>query len=609
MNNEIISQINKDLMDYDTNEVIIADKYKFKQKDVIKDNLRTFNSQFKDGDRDSAGFKKYFKNIVKNPCTVTTKAIAFYPADIRILSKPGHNSRKAWLLDRDFKFWVGKSGFDTILRKTFDEIPIQGSYVWKKVKGTMHPVELRNFACEQSADNLLSATYVIEQHLYSPAEFSKMQWDKESKREVLERFNKSAEKYIRIIEWRGFVPESWLGRDGEEYTRIVAIAYLPDVSPDTTEKGIASDAAGAVIVYMQEEDEDEFPYREFHLDKIPGRWLGVGKIEQNRDPQIRTNEITNLRVKSSLIASVNLWQTRDNTLNANLLHDVTNGDVIPVLSEITRIPNEDRNIGALDNEESGWSRNRDEVANTFDVIRGERLPSSTTLGAAEIAAQMTMSYFDGIRRSIASQMKPVIKKDIIGDFLANNSDEHYIRLVGEDFDKWGDIMIAEKKNVALLRFFFEQGKLPTKAQEQMINTAITERMRAGKEAVEMLPSDFYKDLDYDVDIVITGQNRNTTVEAANVQMILQAIQQDETMLTNPQKRRVFARLIESLGLNISDFEMEESTGEAMGMADMAQQTVRGGGIGGGVAGPTGLGRGGMQGGGMQGPGTQGPETI
>lgn len=604
MSSEIISQINADLMDYDTSEVIIADKYKFRQKETIKDNLRTYHSQFKDGTDDKDGFRKFFKNIVKNPCTVTTKAIAFYPADIRIMAKPGQNSRKAWIFDRDFRYWVGKSGFDGLLRETFDGLPIQGSFVWKKVRGKMYPVDLRNFACEQSADSLINATYVIEQHLYSPAEFARMDWDKEKKAEVMKRFKNSAEKYIRVIEWRGFVPSELVGEEGDGYTRVVAIAYVPDVSPDTTEKGVPKDAAGAVLIHSSVELEEDFPYREFHLEKIPGRWLGVGKVEQNRDPQIRTNEITNLRVKSSYFASVNLWQTRDNTINTNLLHDVSNGDVIPVLSEITRIPNEDRNVGPLGDEEAGWARNRDEVANTFDVVRGERIPGDVTLGAVEIAAQMTMSYFDGIRRAIAAQLKPIIKNDIIGDFFANNSEEHYVKLVGEDFDKWGDIMIAEKKNMAILKYFFDQGKLPSGAQVDMITAAITERIRTGKEAVEKLPRDFYDNLDYDIDIIITGQNRNTSVEAANVQMILQAIQQDETILSDPRKRRVFARLIENLGLNIADFEMEEATGEMMGISDMAQQTVRGGGIGGGVGGPTGLGRGGSQG-----PMPEGPPAV
>lgn len=593
MSNTLTKRINTDLQDFTTEEIVIADKYTFNQKSAVKDFLRAYNSQFKEGKEDDDNSRKFFKNIVKNPCAITTKAISFFPSDINITSRPGQNKRKAWLFDRDLKRWISEVGFDEHLRETFEKLPIYGSVVWKKVGDKFHFVDLRNFACEQSADSLRGANYVIEQHLMTPAQVRKMDW--KNKEDVLRKHRTTGEPYIRILEWRGELPKSEID-DGDEgeYARAVAIVYVPLTQSGGKEQGMPDNAVDGITLLVEEEKEDDFPYREFHLEKIPGRWLGVGKVEQNIDAQIRTNEITNLRAKSSYFASLNLWQTRDNTVETNLLHDVSNGDIIPVLSEITRIPNEDRNVGPLGDEETGWLSNRDEVSHSYDVIRGERLPSGTPLGAAELAAQMTMSYFDGLRRKIASQLKPIIKEDIIQDFFSQNSNEHYLRLIGEDFDKWADIMIAHKTGMKFTQFVLEKGHQPTKTQWDMTKAAIADKIRKGKEAAARIPKEFYKNLDYEVDIIITGQNRDVTTEAANVQMVLQAIQQDEELLTNPRKRRVFSHLLDTLGLNISDFEMEESTGEEMSPEGMAEQKVRGGGISGGAAGPTGLGRGGLQ---------------
>ncbi len=589
----IIQTINKDLDDFTTEEVVIADEYKFNQKETVKENLRLYHSQYKEGEFDDENFRKFFYNIVKNPCSVSTKAISFYPSDIQIIPVPGQDKRKAWLLDRDFKFWAKEKELSVLMRNIFESLPIYGSVVLKKVKDKLYFVDLRNLANEQSASNLQNASYVIEQHFMTPSELRKMGWDKEKKDEVLSLHRASKEPYIRVLEWRGEVPESEVKENGstEEYVRAVAIVYSPQLHA-TQEQGIPDNATTGTLLHIKEEKEEDFPYREIHLERLPGRWLGIGKVEENRDPQIRTNEIVNLRVKASYFASLSLWQTRDNTVDKNLLHTVGNGDIIPVLSEITRIPVEERNLTAYGQEETNWIRNRDEISHSWDVIRGERLPAGTTLGAAQLAAEMTMSYFDGLRRKIAAQLKPIIKKDIIGDFLSERSNEHYLKLVGEDFDKWGDIMIAEKTYTRTLNFLGEKGKLPSKNQWDMIKSKISQDVRTGKESLVKIPKDYFQNLDYDIDIVITGQNRNIGVEAANVQMVLQAIQQDETLLTNPKKKRVFARLLDGLGLNISDFEMEEETGE--GMEEMIAQKARGGGIGGGAAGATGLGRGGMQ---------------
>lgn len=575
----IFKQINKEINDYNTQEATVIDSYKFNQKNIIEKVTRLYHSQFEKGQIDSEGFRKYFLNIVRNPCDVATKAISFGTSDINIIPAPGQNHLKAWFLDRDVKHWMKKTGFSKTLKRIFYELPIFGTVVLKKVKGKLHVVDLRNLIVEQSADSLLQSSYVIETHFMSPQEVRKMNWDSEKVEEAIKLWRDTKKPFMRVYERRGEVPESWLKENGDQnkYVRSRFIVF----SPQSTGHG-QFDSQGfpkqGVILSKNEESEKDFPYREIHWEKIPGRWLGVGRVELNADPQIRMNEITNLRVKSSYFAALNIWQSRDTSAPKNLVQEVANGEILNVISEITRIPTEERNLAAFSEEEQGWMSNRDEQSMSFDVVRGERLPAGTPLGSARLAAQMTSSYFDDIRERVAIDVREIIQNDVIEDFLRENNEEHYLRVTGEDYEHFTSLMIVEKTNQKVLEFVLKNKKVPTQTQYDAIRGTVAERERSGKEDSLKIPKDFYEDTNYEIDIVITEEARKMQAQSANMTTILQAIQQDDTLLTDPNKRRIFSQLLSSIGMSLADVEGPE-TGQVGGVEASARQNqLRGGGI-------------------------------
>jgi len=573
----IFDTIHKEIQDFKSQNSKILDSFSFNQKEILDRVVRLYNSQFEKGQYDSEGFRKYFQNIVRNPCDVATKAIKFSTSDINIVPAPGQNYYKAWLLDRDVKHWMKKTNFAKNLKRVFYELPIFGSVVQKKVQGEFHFVDLRNLIVEQTSDTLLQSSYVIEMHYMSPYELRQMKWDKDKIEEAIKMWRDTGEPFLRIFERRGDVQESELKEDGDtdKYVRAKFIVFSPENtthghydSYDQPKKG--------VVLYSTEETPEEFPYREFHWEKIPGRWLGVGRVELNSDPQIRTNEITNLRVKNSYFTALNIYQSRDTSAPSNLVQEVANGDIMNVISEITRIPTEERDLAAFNQEEQAWLRARDENSMSFDVVRGERLPAGTPLGSAQIAAEMTTSYFDDIRERVAVDIRKVIQDDVIKDFLSQNQEEHYLRLVGDDFEQITSLLIAERTNKELLKFVMNKGKVPTQIQYEAIQGASAEKERSGKEMSMKIPNDFYKNVEYEVDIVITEEARKMKAQSSNMVTILQAIQQDETILTDPTKRKILSQLLSSLGMSLADIESSEMA-QTGGIQQAAKET-RGGGI-------------------------------
>lgn len=575
----IFKLISKELDEFKTHSIKIAENYEFNQKKTIHENIRMYNSQFESGKIDSEGFQKFFNNIVKAPCNASTKAIKFEPKHIQIKKKPGQSDRKVWLMNRDFKHWMKEQNFADILYKLFYSLPIMGSAVLKIVGDKPYMVDLRNLVVEQSADEIKNANYVIEQHFYTPNQIRKQKWDKKAIKEAIDHWRNTDEKYIRVLERYGEVQD-----EKGEWTYRRVIAYIPEGSFYRGKEPIASGLApiSGIVLDDIEIDEEDFPYRDFHFEKIPGRWLGVSRIEILRDPQVRTNEITNLRVKSSYFSTLNIFQTMDANFNKSLVHDVANGDVVKTMARIERVPTEERNLAAMNIEERMWLSSRDEQTFTHDVVRGERLPAGTPLGSAQMAAAMVQSYFEMIQKDIASQIKKFVINDVIPNFKASKG--HYINLVGEDLEEYQQLVVEIKWIDKIMEFIKKNKKIPSKTQADAMKQVIADKQEASD---IFIPADFYKNVDYLIEIEITGQYKDSRVESANNLMILQAVAADPTLLTDPIKRKIFAEVLESMGKNITDFgspqvnpieqSVQENVGGGISKANLPQnlQTVGG----------------------------------
>jgi hypothetical protein len=68
---------------------------------------------------------------------------------------------------------------------------------------------------------------------------------------------------------------------------------------------------------------------------------------------------------------------------------------------------------------------------------------------------------------------------------------------------------------------------------------------------------FFKNLDYYVDLVISGENKNIFAQVGNAQAILQALN-DPTLLQDPGKKAIFFRILSNLGMHTSELQDVEN---------------------------------------------------
>ena len=562
----IIDIINQEKEDFDSQNIKIVDGFYCNQRNIIEQVYRYYNSKFIDGDVDQDGDKKYFFNINRNPCKITTKSIDFDTKDIRVHTASGGSSLKTWYFNIDLKQWMKKVGFGRTLNRIFAELPILGSVVLKIIDNEPVFVDLRNFIVEQSADSLDQANYIIERHLYTPMEFEKigddLGWD--FMEESLDEHRKSDEPYIAVYERYGQDPE-----DGYKYKRTL----FADVGQD--EENDHGETIGNPGYILSDEEVEKHPYWEFHMEKISGRWLGVGIVEALFDTQVRMNEIANLQAKGSYWSALRIFQTSDESVNQNLMSDVRNGAILNTNDRITQVDMADRSLAHFGEETQKWYGQRDELAITFDANRGERSPSGTTLGEVQIISAQSGAYFEQIRENIALNIKEMLYDIIIPNFKRQNAGKHMVRLVGEDLDKLNALIIDQKTNDRVIGMAIK-GEVPTDAEYMLIKEGITQKTKIGTEKLKEIPTSFYQNLKYSIEVIITGESKNTAAITQTMFAALQAITTDPTILQDPAKKKIFFKALENAGVD-PDSVIPQVQESAVNQITQGQPQQRGGG--------------------------------
>jgi len=121
--------------------------------------------------------------------------------------------------------------------------------------------------------------------------------------------------------------------------------------------------------------------------------------------------------------------------------------------------------------------------------------------------------------------------------------------------------------------------LPDKKRFEATKAAIEERVKQGKEILAKISENFYKNLKDNINIIITGEQKDITAFTNDLIFILQAITADPTALTNPIKRKILFRIMEARGIRPADLDLDEETEKGI------ERLIPEKGVGGGVSRP------------------------
>ena len=227
INFSIATQIKKELDDFSKNSIQLAkmshqkklrnlqkqqnDGYYFNQADTIALIDLYYNSKFEKGIYDTLGQRKVFMNIGKFRSEVASKQIDIDTKNFGFIPDDYSSPWVSYFMQKEFKEYAKESYFGELLNQIVDSFPKYGSVVLKKVGKKLEFMPLQNLKNEQTAKDLQSASYVIEEHPeMTPWEINKYEgWETEG-------LDLKMDKKYMVYERYGYVPLGWIKKQNEE---------------------------------------------------------------------------------------------------------------------------------------------------------------------------------------------------------------------------------------------------------------------------------------------------------------------------------------------------------------------------------------------------------
>lgn len=501
------------------------------------------NSQFATGNRDSKGMRKFFFQIIKDKVDIARKFIDLDTKDIIFMPEDG-NEEVVWLMERDFKRWIKDTNFAQFLNYVGFHYPHYGHVFAKRDKdGKWNVVQITNVRFDPSSPGFDTDNFFYEVHRMSLLDIEAMGWD------TTELKTRPELSVYDVYECYDRTSRGW-----NRTFKVDLYAKVENGGIVRAPEGAINDEntyAGAITVHADTVSKKDFPYRELKWESVPGRRLGRGIAEILFDAQVRANEVANLKAKGLYFTSLHLYQTRDDKVGGNVITSAENGDILKLESELTPVANEERNLAAFQAEEVRWDNLADKLTFSFDIARGENLPSRTPLGVANLSAGMVASYFELKRENFGIFIKNLILDDILPRFQKWSAKEHILTIQSSDaeIEHYDNAIAARMLNKRVTELVLKSGMLPNAEEIEAERQRILTEMKSNRNRYRKITEGFYDNAKYVLDVNITGEQVDTGVKSQSLNTVLQVVGSNPMILQNKATRSILFEMLSLAGIS------------------------------------------------------------
>lgn len=571
MESNIFAQIRKENWEFMYNYISPVPGYGFNQYQTIKRIYLYLHNKYEDGGL-YMGREKLFFNVITPPCEVGAKMLNVDSKNIRIL--PINNPRNyfpTYLLEKELRVWLKTSKFGSILNQVAEEAPRYGSVVLEKVKGGAQVVDLRRLFLDPSVDNIKDSRFITTVHYMTESELRASGWDETAINQAIERFrdtnaaqsfeDKSGDvnlirssPYIKIYKRYGEVPENWL-EGGNSDKNVRALYIVAGADSTTVDKENRYSGENGVILFKSKW-RTQYPYRDYHYQKVKGRWLGMGIPEMLFDIQVRVNELKNQLRLSMEISSIHLFTSPDKSIVRNVLTDLESGDLLQSENGITPIATEERNLSAFGEEEASYMNQADKLTFSFEAIRGELPPASTPLGTVQIAVAQSTSVFGFKRQNLSLMYRDLFNDLVMPELIKDLTPEHIMRFTGsaQEIDKLDQIASEIYVNDVIKEHALNSITPTIDDQEIARARALAEYKKLGQSRFIKIKENFYKDVEFEFDFNIDNEQIDPSTIVQNIST-LSPFLENPAILQDPRMKLLFNQLCEQLGVNPAELEL------------------------------------------------------
>lgn len=570
----IFSQIRQERSDFMYQFIQVVQGYPFNQYLNLKRIHLYLNSKYEDATQYNNRDKIFF-NIVNYPCEVATKNLNVDTKDIRLQPLNEKSVFGTFLLEKELQQWLKTNKFGNTLNQIAEELPKYGSVVLEKTTEGAELIDLRRLMNDQTCEDLQKSRFIDIVYYMTPSELQKTGWDNVDI--AIDRFSQTnapdtyedqrgslnlirSTPYIKVIKRYGEVPQSWLdGGKSEKLTRaLFIVAGVDNIRMSEDQKVILEEQG---VVLFSSAWRKEWPFKDFHYNKIKGRWMGMGIVESLFDVQERINEMKNQKRVAMELSSLHLFQTQDKLVVKNVLTDLQSGDILTMRSSLDPVVNEERNLPAFQDEEESYMAHVERISFAYEAARGANPEIETTATATLSNLQQSTSVYAFKRENFTNTLR-----DFFNDFVGKNllkdlTAEHIMRFTGntQELSKLDDAASDVYANDYVISKVLNGGYHGGRADfEKGKAMALDTYRKLGENRFIKIKNAFYNDLAFEYDFNIANEQIDPTTIVQNSQVIFSALAQNPAMLDDPRVKLLFYKYAEALGVNPGEIELADT---------------------------------------------------
>lgn len=532
------------------------------------------------GSQDSLGRDKPFFNIVVAAANIWMRATDIDRNNIKVRATKEKDWYTSFLATVHLRDWMKRSKFGTYLNEWGRTLSRYGSAVTKIVQNSegLHisvvpfsniifdAVDFDNNPKIEILElNMAQLRGRIKTHGYDADAVDDLEdalEDRETK-EGKKKNNKA--EFIKLYEVHGLLPKSLLTNKDTESNDDddVYVQQMHVIAFVGVKKGRKTEYQDFTLVAGREKFD---PYRLDSLIREEGRSLGIGAVEYLFEAQWMVNH-SQKTIKDQLdLASKLIFQTTDtNFLGNNVLTDIENGDILITEpnTAISGFPNQSHDLTNWQNYSSIWKSLGNEITGVSEAMLGAAPKSGTAWRQTEAMLNESYSLFELMTENKGLALEDMFRTRII-PFLKtkmDNKDEITATLQSYEINR---IDSRHIKNTAIRSVNTEikkkliAGEVPTPEEQMLLTQATEEKIGSGlqefgnqrfftpDDVSEKTWADTFDGMEWDLDIDITGEARNSREELTTLNTALQVVL-NPGFETNKKAQAIVGRILENTG--------------------------------------------------------------
>jgi hypothetical protein len=540
----MIKEVQEIVEAYPDYAVELVNGLDFNQYETLRTIEFYHNSRFLNGQKDALNRDKPFYNINRFRLNVAIRATDFDTKDIQIEPDREADSIKAMLLREAFHDWMREVNFAKVLNEAGVTRAKYGGVIFKKEKSnplTIGVVDWRNIITDPT--DLLGGT-IIEIHYMSPKELRQKGWYSEEVQELLTTERKNA-----------------IGDTSEATTDKVRIFEIYGCFEDYDYELYKCIVADGMEEPLYAEKVSEIPYKYLPWERMPGRDLGWGVIEDGFEAQVWSNDAVIKERDMLEFASKIIFKTNDDSVEDNVLTDIDNGHIVHLadgkdFNILNTVPS---SLPAINAVLQKWDQQYERVSNTYDSVTGASMPSRTPFRTTAMLQQQGESMFQYRMEEFGIFLKEVMYDWIIPYLIKKLNNGTYLR--GEFSDdelKMIDQSFREEELRKLIGVKLLTLKPVDAEQLLAFEEQIEEMKPKTKRRFIAIPKDYFKDIKYKIEINTTGESVDKAAMLESLNNILIAVAQNPQIITDPTLSKLFNKIIEMANIDVSTSELSNA---------------------------------------------------